>query len=107
VTFANRVQRDGQSVLQPGSGASLSGDEFPGRWVANCLLEQTAMECGIPLGPWRAPGSNVLAWVFQSYIDELAHAAGRDPLAFRLELLGDKEIVPATGNGLAYNVGPA
>jgi isoquinoline 1-oxidoreductase beta subunit len=38
VTFANRVLRDGQSVLQPGSGASLSGDEFPGRWVANCLL---------------------------------------------------------------------
>ena len=31
ITFANRVERDGQSVLQPGSGASLSGDEFPGR----------------------------------------------------------------------------
>ncbi|MET3119478.1 isoquinoline 1-oxidoreductase beta subunit [Undibacterium sp. GrIS 1.8] len=106
VTFANRVTRDGASVLQPGSGGSLSGDEFPGRWVENCLLEQTAIECGIPMGPWRAPGSNVFAWVFHSFIDELAHAAGRDPVAFRLEILGDKEIVPGTGErGQPYNVG--
>jgi isoquinoline 1-oxidoreductase beta subunit len=102
VTFANR---DGQSVLQPGSGASLSGDEFPGRWIANCLLEQTPMECGIPMGPWRAPGSNVFAWVFHSFIDELAHAAGRDPLEFRLEILGDKEVIPGTGErGVPYDV---
>ncbi|MDO8178206.1 MAG: molybdopterin-dependent oxidoreductase [Undibacterium sp.] len=105
VTFANRVVRDGKSVLQPGSGANLSGDEFPGRWVENCLLEQTAMECGVPMGPWRAPGSNVFAWVFQSFIDELAYAAGRDPLAFRLEILGDKEIMPGTGErGQPFNV---
>jgi isoquinoline 1-oxidoreductase beta subunit len=106
VTFANRVQRDGKSILQPGSGASLSGDEFPGRWVANCLLEQTPLESGIPMGPWRAPGSNVFAWVFHSFIDELAQAAGRDPLEFRLELLGDREVVPGTGDrGMPYNVG--
>ena len=106
ITCANRVQRDGQSVLQPGSGASLSGDEFPGRWAANCLLEQTPMECGIPMGPWRAPGSNVFAWVFHSFIDELAHAAGRDPLEFRLEILGNKDVVPGTGErGAPYNVG--
>lgn len=105
VTFSNRVMRDGKSVLQPGSGANLSGDEFPGRWAENCLLEQTALECGIPMGPWRAPGSNVFAWVFQSFIDELAHAAGRDPLAFRLEILGDKEIMPGTGErGQPFNV---
>lgn len=97
VTFANRIERDGKSILQPGSGGSLSGDEFPGRWLANCLLEQTALECRIPMGPWRAPGSNVFSWVFHSFIDELAHAGGRNPLEFRMELLGDKEIVPGTG----------
>ena len=106
VTFANRVNREGKSILQPGSGGSLSGDEFPGRWVENCLLEQTPIECGIPMGPWRAPGSNVFAWVFHSFIDELAHAAGRDPLAFRLEILGDKEIIAGTGErGQPYHVG--
>jgi isoquinoline 1-oxidoreductase subunit beta len=105
VTFANRVERDGKSVLQPGSGGSLSGDEFPGRWLANCLLEQTALECSVPMGPWRAPGSNVFAWVFHSFIDELAHAAGRDPLDFRMELLGDMDMVPGTGErGVPYNV---
>lgn len=105
VTFANRVERDGKSVLQPGSGGSLSGDEFPGRWVANCLLEQTALECSIPMGPWRAPGSNVFAWVFHSFIDELAHAGGRDPIEFRLELLGNKDVVPGTGErGVPYDV---
>lgn len=102
VTFANRVERDGKSILQPGSGGSLSGDEFPGRWLANCLLEQTALECRIPMGPWRAPGSSVFSWVFHSFIDELAHAAGRDPVEFRLELLGDKDIIAGTGErGLA------
>jgi isoquinoline 1-oxidoreductase subunit beta len=105
VTFANTVERDGRPVLQPGAGAALSGDEFPGRWVPNCLLEQTPIECGIPMGPWRAPGSNVFAWVFHSFIDELAHASGRDPLDFRLDILGDKAVVPPTVEGaLPYNV---
>jgi isoquinoline 1-oxidoreductase beta subunit len=105
VTFANRVEREGKSILQPGSGGSLSGDEFPGRWLANCLLEQTALECRIPMGPWRAPGSNVFSWVFHSFIDELAHAGGRDPVEFRLELLGDKDTIPGTGErGQPYSV---
>jgi isoquinoline 1-oxidoreductase beta subunit len=110
VTFANRVEQkesDGSvgSVLRPGSGGSLSGDEFPGRWAANCLLEQTPIECRIPMGPWRAPGSNVFAWVFHSFIDELAHAAGRDPVEFRLDILGNQDMVAGTGErGVPYNV---
>ncbi|MDP3331637.1 MAG: molybdopterin-dependent oxidoreductase [Methylococcaceae bacterium] len=105
VTFANKVVKDGKSKLEIGSGANLSGDEFPGRWVENCLLEQTPLECNIPMGPWRAPRSNVLAWVFHSFIDELAHAAGRDPLEFRLEILGDKDFIPGTGEqGIPYDV---
>ena len=105
VTFGNPVLRDGRKLLQPGSGAALSGDEFPGRWVPHCLLEQTPIECGVPMGPWRAPGSNVFAWVVQSFIDELAHAAGRDPLAFRLEILGSRPVVPPTIDGaLPYSV---
>ncbi len=76
--------------------AALSGDEFPGRWVENCRLEQSMIECPVPTGAWRAPGANVQAWVVQSFIDELAAAAGRDPLEFRLALLGDKrEMRPA------------
>ena len=97
----------------PGSGGSLSGDEFPGRWLANYHAEQTMFDTGWPMGPWRAPGSCVFAWVMHSFIDELAHAGGRDPLEIRLELLGDKDEMPA-GNaggaakgkqgGASYNV---
>lgn len=105
VTFAHKVIKDGKSSLELGSGANLSGDEFPGRWVENCLLEQTPLECNIPMGPWRAPRSNVLAWVFHSFIDELAHAAGRDPLEFRLEILGNKDVIPGTGKqDIPYDV---
>lgn len=105
VTFANRVTQDGKSTLRNGSGGSLSPDEFPGRWLANCQLEQTALECSVPMGPWRAPGSCVFAWVFHSFIDELAHAGGRDPLAFRLELLGDRDLMaPSVERGQPYDV---
>ncbi len=72
------------------AGDVLDGNEFPGRWVEHCLIEQSVIECGIPTGAWRAPRANVHAWVIQSFIDELAHATRRDPLEFRLALLGDK-----------------
>ena len=84
-----------------GSGGSLSGDEFPGRWIANYQADQTMFDTGWPMGPWRAPGSCVFAWVMHSFIDELAHAGGRDPLELRLELLGDKDDMPAGNAGAA------
>ncbi len=106
VTFSQPVFRDGTVTRQLGSGANLSGDEFPGRWVENCRLEYTPLAGNIPMGPWRAPRSNVFAWVFHSFIDELAHAAKRDPLEFRLEILGDKAFLPGSDEktGIPYDV---
>ncbi len=78
---------------RPGSGGGINPTEFPARFLANYQTEQTPIDCNIPMGPWRAPGSCVFSWVFQSFIDELAHAAGKDPLQFRLDLLGDKDLV--------------
>jgi isoquinoline 1-oxidoreductase beta subunit len=84
---------------RPGSGGNFSGDEFPGRWIANYQVDQTMFDTGWPMGPWRAPGGCVFAWVIHSFIDELAHAGGRDPLELRLELLGEKDEMPADGGG--------
>ena len=83
-----------KNTERPSSSANLSVDELPARFVPNYRLDQTVMATIIPTGPMRAPGSNGLAFVMQSFIDELAHAAGRDPVEFRLELLGPDRIVP-------------
>ena len=93
-----------KNTERAGSGATLSPDELPARFLPNFRLDQTVLATMIPTGPMRAPGSNGLAFVMQSFLDELAHAAGRDPVEFRLELLGEDRLVPASQqNGVPYD----
>ncbi|MBS0660028.1 MAG: xanthine dehydrogenase family protein molybdopterin-binding subunit [Verrucomicrobia bacterium] len=86
----------------PMRSAGLSPEELPARFLENYRLEQSMIPSITPSGPLRAPGSNAFAFVFQSFIDELAHAAGRDPLEVRLDLLGEDRKVAAT-RGPAYD----
>lgn len=80
--------------------AGMGPTEFPARFVGNFALDTSVMPLGVPTGALRAPGSNGIAFAVQSFIDELAFAAGRDPLQFRLDLLAAQAVAdPAPAQG--------
>ncbi len=56
--------------------------------IPNILVEWKEKDFGVPIGFWRSVGSSQNAFITESFIDELAHAAGKDPYEYRRALLG-------------------
>jgi isoquinoline 1-oxidoreductase subunit beta len=67
--------------------AQMPATAFPAGFIANYAFNASLMPLGVPTGPLRAPITNGTSYVYQGFIDELAHAANMDPLAFKLRLL--------------------
>jgi len=55
--------------------------------VPHFRLERIIEDPGVPVAPWRGVGPSQNGWVVESFVDELAHAAGKDPYAYRRELV--------------------
>lgn len=71
--------------------AELYPDDFPAHLVPNHRIEYFSARSGAPRGSWRAPAHTANAFVVQSFLDEIAHQRGEDPLALRLRLLETRE----------------
>jgi len=85
-----------KGMNDPGLGEFGSGATIP-YVTPNIRLEYTHAESSIPRAWWRSVEHSSSGFVVESFIDELAAAAGQDPLAFRLKLIGADRKIPQFG----------
>jgi len=76
------------------SGNPTREHNFPSGAVDHLLIDSIEHESPISTAPWRAPITNFLAFAEQSFLDEVALAAGKDPVQFRLALLDKAKKAP-------------
>jgi len=99
--FKGAVSREGRVVAMQNhliggsvrgvatAGTRLGPDEFPALNIDHYRAAVSLIDTNTPTGSWRAPGSNATGWAVQSFIDELAHAAGRDPVEHLIDMMGE------------------
>ncbi|MBS4071025.1 MAG: xanthine dehydrogenase family protein molybdopterin-binding subunit [Algoriphagus sp.] len=84
------------------AGNTTRENNFPSGAVDHVLIESIEHKSSITTNAWRAPITNFLAFAEQSFLDEVALAAGKDPVDFRLELLNRAKTNPV--GELGYDV---
>jgi len=94
------------------SASVIPANEFPRGFVDNFWVSDSQFgPFNIPTGAMRAPAFNGTSFVMQSFIDEIAVAAGKDPLQYRLDLLNSpttyKPPANRNGNGAPFNAARA
>ncbi len=68
-------------------GTSVEGAANLPYDIPNLTVELHTTQVGVPVHSWRSVGSTHTAYSTETFLDELAHAAGRDPLEVRRALL--------------------
>src|SRR5262249_33167352 len=81
---------DGKDDRQLQGYALKPGDQQFGYTVPNLLIEYAMRNTHVPVGPWRGVNTNQNAIYLECFMDEIAHAAGKDPFAFRRALMQDR-----------------
>ncbi len=74
-------------VAGPSSRGLVAGGSTPPYAIPNFQVESHIKETGVPIGAWRSVGPSQNGFVVESFIDELAHAAKKDPFEYRRHLL--------------------
>ncbi|MBN8832546.1 MAG: xanthine dehydrogenase family protein molybdopterin-binding subunit, partial [Sphingomonadales bacterium] len=95
---------DGKPIQAAGMGAG----EFPAQLLSDVNYGVSYMKTNVPTGFLRAPTSNAMAFVFQSFLDEAALAAGLDLPEFLRRTLGEARLIPAVqGQSGEFHTGRA
>jgi isoquinoline 1-oxidoreductase beta subunit len=82
----------------------VPANEYPRGFVENFqVASKPITPFNIPTGALRAPGTNGVSFVMQSFIDEVAYAAGKDPLQFRLDVLNSPVAAATPAQPGAFN----
>jgi isoquinoline 1-oxidoreductase subunit beta len=93
--------RDGKFARAAGIGPT----DFPAGIVEDFRLGATVLPLIHTTGFLRAPSNNAFGFVTQGFIDEMAHAAGADPVQFRRDFLGTARIIGDPKSRGPYNTG--
>lgn len=107
INYKASLDENGQLLTFQAKGAGipsspLFANRYPAGTVEHYSSEDVGVETNITTGAWRAPRSNFTAAAEQSFIDELAEAADKDPIEFRLELF-DRAIKNPVGEDNDYD----
>jgi isoquinoline 1-oxidoreductase beta subunit len=87
------------------AGLQREGEARIGYTIPNLMIDHVLVDPGTPPGFWRGVNNNQNAIYLECFIDELAHAAGQDPLAFRRKLMANHPRHLAVLNAVAAKAG--
>ena len=85
-----------QAALTGSDPEGLSGAHDQPYAIPNYRVHGHIVSTALPIGYWRAVGASFGGFFFDSFIDEMAHAAGADPLAFRIDMARQEHAPSAT-----------